>query len=177
MQISSPISIFDTALTSFILDSWSYTFEALAQHEWLNLHNLGNDILKFWKIAVLNFLKAIYVISCVFVLFLVIKTVAYFNFYRTRIDFGHHRKLKKQTKKVRPTFKIKSGVNQLILTPIQPGKGRFTLTYMSHDYLNGSHAGLPGWMRVKSTGKAFALQLRDPGSIPCEDDVGFLIQP
>ena len=35
-----------------------------------------------------------------------------------------------------------------ILTLIQPGKGRFTLAYMSHDYLHGSHAGLPGWMRV-----------------------------
>ena len=35
-----------------------------------------------------------------------------------------------------------------ILTLIQPGKGRFTLAYMSHDYLHGSHAGLPGWIRV-----------------------------
>ena len=35
------------------------------------------------------------------------------------------------------------------LTLIQPGKGRFTLAYMSHDYLHGSHAGLPGWIRVK----------------------------
>ena len=34
------------------------------------------------------------------------------------------------------------------LTLIQPGKGRFTLAYMSHDYLHGSHAGLPGWIRV-----------------------------
>ena len=36
------------------------------------------------------------------------------------------------------------------LTLIQPGKGRFTLAYMSHDYLHGSHAGLPGWIRVKN---------------------------
>ena len=35
------------------------------------------------------------------------------------------------------------------LTLIQPGKGRFTLAYMSPDYLHGSHAGLPGWIRVK----------------------------
>ena len=38
----------------------------------------------------------------------------------------------------------------IILTLIQPGKGRFTLAYMSHDYLHGSHAGLPGWIRGKS---------------------------
>ena len=30
------------------------------------------------------------------------------------------------------------------LTLIQPGKGRFTLAYISPDYLYGSHAGLPG---------------------------------
>ena len=35
------------------------------------------------------------------------------------------------------------------LTLIQPGKGRFALAYMSPDYLHGSHAGLPGWIRVK----------------------------
>jgi len=39
--------------------------------------------------------------------------------------------------------------NKQQLTLIQPGKGRFTLAYMSHDYLHGSHAGLPGWIRVK----------------------------
>ena len=37
------------------------------------------------------------------------------------------------------------------LTLIQPGKGRFTLAYMSHDYLHGSHTGLPGWIRVNNT--------------------------
>ena len=37
------------------------------------------------------------------------------------------------------------------LTLIQPGKGRFTLIYMSPDYLHGSQAGLPGWIRVKKT--------------------------
>ena len=37
-------------------------------------------------------------------------------------------------------------------TLIQPGKGRFTLAYMSHDYLHGLHAGLPGWIRVKRLG-------------------------
>ena len=37
-----------------------------------------------------------------------------------------------------------------LLTLIQPGKGRFTLAYMSHDYLHGSHAGLPGLIRVKT---------------------------
>ena len=31
----------------------------------------------------------------------------------------------------------------LLLTLIQPGKGRFTLAYMSHDHLHGSHVGLP----------------------------------
>ena len=36
------------------------------------------------------------------------------------------------------------------LTLIQPGKGRFTLAYMSHDYLHGSHAGLPSWIRVNN---------------------------
>ena len=36
------------------------------------------------------------------------------------------------------------------LTLIQPGKGRYTLAYMSHDYLHGSHAGLPVWIRVKT---------------------------
>ena len=35
------------------------------------------------------------------------------------------------------------------LTLIQPGKGRFALTYMSPDHLHGSHAGLSGWIRVK----------------------------
>ena len=34
------------------------------------------------------------------------------------------------------------------LTLIQPGKGRFSLANMSHDYLHGSHAELPGWIRV-----------------------------
>ena len=38
------------------------------------------------------------------------------------------------------------------LTLIQPGKGRFALTYMSPDYLHGSHAGPPGWIRVKHSG-------------------------
>ena len=35
------------------------------------------------------------------------------------------------------------------LNLIQPGEGGFTLTYMSADYLHGSHTGLPGWIRVK----------------------------
>ena len=34
------------------------------------------------------------------------------------------------------------------LTLSNMAKGRFTLAYMSHDYLHGSHAGLPGWIRV-----------------------------
>ena len=44
-------------------------------------------------------------------------------------------------------------VKESSLTLIQPGKGRFTLAYMSHDYLHGSHAGLPGWIRVKTLKK------------------------
>ena len=40
-------------------------------------------------------------------------------------------------------------LTQKPLTLIQPGEGRFTLTYMSPDYLHGSHMGLPGWVRVK----------------------------
>ena len=43
-----------------------------------------------------------------------------------------------------------SNMFPVYLTLIQPGKGRFTLAYMSHDYLHGSHAGLPGWIRVKT---------------------------
>ena len=35
-----------------------------------------------------------------------------------------------------------------LLTLIQPGKGRFTLAYMSPDYLHGSLTGLSGWIRV-----------------------------
>ena len=35
------------------------------------------------------------------------------------------------------------------LTLIQPGKGRFTLNYMSHDYLHGLHTGLSCWIKVK----------------------------
>ena len=36
------------------------------------------------------------------------------------------------------------------LNLIQPGKGRFTLTCMSHDYRHAEHTGLPSWIRVKS---------------------------
>ena len=36
------------------------------------------------------------------------------------------------------------------LTLIPPGKGRFTLTYMSLDYLHcAAHTGLPSWIRLK----------------------------
>ena len=42
-------------------------------------------------------------------------------------------------------------VYQISLTLIQQDKGRFTLTYMSLDYLHASHTGLPGWMRVKQS--------------------------
>ena len=37
------------------------------------------------------------------------------------------------------------------LTLSNMGKGRFTLAYMSHDHLHGSHVGLPMVERVKTS--------------------------
>ena len=37
----------------------------------------------------------------------------------------------------------------MILTLIQPGKGRFTIAYVSLDYLNNVFTWLPGFIRVK----------------------------
>ena len=45
-----------------------------------------------------------------------------------------------------PNFSIVLGK---VLTLIQPGKGRFTLAYMSLDYLDAVLTWLPGWIRVK----------------------------
>ena len=54
-----------------------------------------------------------------------------------------------QTRRYQSVVLIHDSLSMVALTLIQPGKGRFALTYMSPDYLHGSHAGLPGWIRVK----------------------------
>ena len=49
---------------------------------------------------------------------------------------------------------VESAFDSIIssLTQIQPGKGRFSLTYMSLDYLHASHTGLPSWIKVNREG-------------------------
>ena len=44
-----------------------------------------------------------------------------------------------------------------ILTLTQPGKGRFTLTYMAIGYLHAVHTGLPSLIRVKISSQIFPL--------------------
>ena len=44
---------------------------------------------------------------------------------------------------------MNEGLKSITLTLIQSGEGRFTLTYISPDYLHGSHTGLIGWIRVE----------------------------
>ena len=43
--------------------------------------------------------------------------------------------------------------------PNPTGKGKFTLTFMSLDYLHAAHMGLPSWIRVKLTTKSVTKKL------------------